>query len=73
MILRENAAFSRLVTSFFSRCHFCAYWLCQVVDHMLDLWAAGERDMLDERNQYQLTNTGQGLQRVQVIFGGMPR
>ncbi|CAN0198270.1 unnamed protein product, partial [Pylaiella littoralis] len=38
--------------------------LC-VVDHMLDLWAAGEKDMLEEHNQYRLINTGQGLQRVQ--------
>ncbi len=40
--------------------------VAQVTDHMLDLWAAGEKDMLDEHNQYRLSNTGQGLQRVQV-------
>lgn len=40
----------------------------QVVDHMLDLWAAGEKDMLEEHNQYRLSNTGQGLQRVQVWY-----
>eukprot|EP00903_Cladosiphon_okamuranus_P015202 g14052.t1 len=39
-------------------------WL-EIVDHMLDLWAAGEKDMLDTHNQYNLNNTGQGLQRVQ--------
>lgn len=33
---------------------------------MLDLWAAGEKDMLEEDNQYRLSNTGQGLQRVQA-------
>lgn len=42
--------------------------IAQVVDHMLDLWASGEKDMLDEHNQYSLSNTGQGLQRVQVGF-----
>lgn len=38
----------------------------QVVDNMLDLWAAAEKDMLEEENQYSLKNTGQGLQRVQA-------
>ena len=49
---------------------YCPIVAFQVVDHMLDLWAAGERDMLDDRNQYRLTNTGQGLQRVQVALRG---
>lgn len=39
-------------------------WL-EIVDNMLELWRAGERDMLEEHNQYALKNTGQGLQRVQ--------
>lgn len=41
--------------------------MLQIVDNMYDLWIAGERDMLDPENQYMLRNTGQGLQRVQVI------
>lgn len=54
-------------TSFFSFAFFLLdHALPQVTDHMLDLWAAGEKDMLDEHNQYRLSNTGQGLQRVQV-------
>lgn len=51
-------------TQFYFVLQSLTLWL-EVVDHMLDLWAAGERDMLDDRNQYRLSNTGQGLQRVQ--------
>lgn len=35
---------------------------------MLDLWAAGEKDMLSDGNQYSLKNTGQGLQRIQASY-----
>lgn len=48
------------------RPHVLAMVLPQVVDNMYCLWAAGERDMLNTENQYNLRNTGQGLQRVQV-------
>ncbi|CAM9304629.1 unnamed protein product [Ectocarpus sp. 13 AM-2016] len=47
-------------------------WL-EVTDNMLDLWAAGEKDMLEEDNQYRLSNTGQGLQRVQASLQGARR
>ena len=45
--------------------------LVKVLDNMLDLWAAAEEDMFDMKNHYRLMNTGQGLQRVQVI--NLPR
>ena len=32
---------------------------------MIDLWAAGERDMLNDGSKYSLKNTGHGLERVQ--------
>eukprot|EP00752_Nemacystus_decipiens_P012965 g11473.t1 len=51
-------------TQFYFVLQSLSLWL-EIVDHMLDLWAAGEKDMLDEHNQYNLTNTGQGLQRLQ--------
>merc|ERR1719277_1193257 len=37
----------------------------EVLDNMFQLWDLAEQDLLDEENCYQLTDTGQGLQRVQ--------
>jgi hypothetical protein len=37
----------------------------EVLDNMFQLWHLAEEDLLDEENCYQLTDTGQGLQRVQ--------
>jgi hypothetical protein len=37
----------------------------EVLDNMFQLWHLAEEDLLDEENQYVLTDTGQGLQRVQ--------
>lgn len=37
----------------------------EVLDNMFQLWHLAEEDLLDEEHQYSLTDTGQGLQRVQ--------
>jgi len=37
----------------------------EVLDNMFQLWHLAEEDLLDEENAYALTDTGQGLQRVQ--------
>mmetsp|Transcript_32540 Transcript_32540/g.74347 ORF Transcript_32540/g.74347 Transcript_32540/m.74347 type:complete len:602 (+) Transcript_32540:107-1912(+) len=37
----------------------------EVLDNMFQLWHLAEEDLLDEENPYTLTDTGQGLQRVQ--------
>lgn len=37
----------------------------EVLDNMFQLWHLAEEDLLDEEAQYALTDTGQGLQRVQ--------
>lgn len=37
----------------------------EVLDNMFQLWHLAEEDLLDEETQYVLTDTGQGLQRVQ--------
>eukprot|EP01119_Soliformovum_irregulare_P000387 TRINITY_DN10267_c0_g1_i1.p1 TRINITY_DN10267_c0_g1~~TRINITY_DN10267_c0_g1_i1.p1 ORF type:complete len:561 (-),score=171.02 TRINITY_DN10267_c0_g1_i1:18-1700(-) len=37
-----------------------------ILDDMFRLWVLAEEDLLDERNNYRLTNTGQGLNRVQA-------
>jgi hypothetical protein len=37
----------------------------EVLDNMFQLWHLAEEDLLDEEHCYQLTDTGQGLQRVQ--------
>mmetsp|Transcript_29193 Transcript_29193/g.73271 ORF Transcript_29193/g.73271 Transcript_29193/m.73271 type:complete len:589 (-) Transcript_29193:107-1873(-) len=37
----------------------------EVLDNMFQLWDLAEQDLLDEEHAYTLTDTGQGLQRVQ--------
>lgn len=37
----------------------------EVLDNMFQLWHLAEEDLLDEEHAYSLTDTGQGLQRVQ--------
>lgn len=37
----------------------------EVLDNMFQLWHLAEEDLLDDENAYVLTDTGQGLQRVQ--------
>jgi len=37
----------------------------EVLDNMFQLWHLAEEDLLDEEHAYELTDTGQGLQRVQ--------
>jgi len=37
----------------------------EVLDNMFQLWHLAEEDLLDEDHAYSLTDTGQGLQRVQ--------
>jgi hypothetical protein len=37
----------------------------EVLDNMFQLWHLAEEDLLDEEHAYVLTDTGQGLQRVQ--------
>lgn len=37
----------------------------EVLDNMFQLWHLAEEDLLDEEQQYSLTDTGQGHQRVQ--------
>lgn len=37
-----------------------------VLDNMFQLWHLAEEDLLDVKNPYELTNTGQGLNRVQT-------
>lgn len=37
----------------------------EVLDNMFQLWHLAEEDLLDEEHLYALTDTGQGLQRVQ--------
>jgi len=37
----------------------------EVLDNMFQLWHLAEEDLLDEEHAYALTDTGQGLQRVQ--------
>jgi hypothetical protein len=37
----------------------------EVLDNMFQLWHLAEEDLLDEEHPYDLTDTGQGLQRVQ--------
>lgn len=37
----------------------------EVLDNMFQLWHLAEEDLLDEEHVYSLTDTGQGLQRVQ--------
>lgn len=37
----------------------------EVLDNMFQLWHLAEEDLLDEENAYSLSDTGQGLQRVQ--------
>jgi hypothetical protein len=36
-----------------------------ITDDMFQLWCLAEQDLLCEKNPYRLTNTGQGLNRVQ--------
>jgi len=38
----------------------------EIVDNMFMLWALSEDDLLNSKNPYKLTDTGQGHQRVQV-------
>merc|ERR1712137_1200721 len=38
----------------------------EVLDNMFQLWHLAEEDLLDEERSYTLTDTGQGMQRVQV-------
>jgi len=37
----------------------------EVLDNMFQLWHLAEEDLLDEERAYQLTDTGQGFQRLQ--------
>eukprot|EP00747_Dinoflagellata_sp_TGD_P186171 gnl/TRDRNA2_/TRDRNA2_43069_c0_seq2.p1 gnl/TRDRNA2_/TRDRNA2_43069_c0~~gnl/TRDRNA2_/TRDRNA2_43069_c0_seq2.p1 ORF type:complete len:600 (+),score=142.98 gnl/TRDRNA2_/TRDRNA2_43069_c0_seq2:65-1864(+) len=37
----------------------------EVLDNMFQLWHLAEEDLLDEQAEYNLTDTGQGMQRVQ--------
>lgn len=37
----------------------------EVLDNMFQLWHMAEEDLLDDEQQYQLADTGQGYQRVQ--------
>lgn len=37
----------------------------EIVHDMFRLWCLGEEDLLSETEPYKLTDTGQGLQRVQ--------
>ena len=39
--------------------------LGEVLDNMFQLWHMAEEDLLDDEQQYQLADTGQGYQRVQ--------
>lgn len=36
------------------------------MQHMFSLWKCADGDLLNERAYYHLSNTGQGLQRVQA-------
>lgn len=36
----------------------------QVLDNMFQLWHMAEEDLLDDEQQYQLADTGQGYQRA---------
>jgi len=37
----------------------------EITNDMFKLWILAEEDLMDEENRYRLTNTGQGLNRVQ--------
>ena len=39
-------------------------WL-RVTERMFELWQCADADLLDVRSRYSLSNTGQGLNRVQ--------
>ena len=41
----------------------------EVANDMFKLWYLAEQDLLRDSNRYQLTNTGQGLNRVQQVAG----
>jgi len=38
----------------------------EITNDMFRLWVLAEEDLMDEENRYRLTNTGQGLNRVQA-------
>ena len=43
-------------------------WCRREISHdMFKLWYLAESDLLREGNSYRLTNTGQGLNRVQQV------
>ena len=39
----------------------------EIMHDMFKLWCLAEADLLSEKNGYRLTNTGQGLNRVQQV------
>jgi hypothetical protein len=41
----------------------------EIQHEMFKLWGLAEQDLLDDSNMYRLRDTGQGLNRVQGMFG----
>ena len=40
----------------------------EIATSMFKLWCLAEQDLLSQKNRYRLCDTGQGLNRVQVLY-----